>query len=142
MIDKLAEKNSEKGLTIMHFSIWFLRFFILAVILFVGVLAGQQAVEAFVNNIPNVVLKGLTIAGKFMPAVGFSILLKMLWSKALSIYYILGFILVVYLKLPLVAVAVLGVIMAVIVGTRDLDIFRLQNQRIAQAADEEEDFFK
>ena len=70
-------------------------------------------------------MNGLTVAGKFMPAVGFAILMKMLWSKELAIYYFLGFILVTYMELPLVAVSAIGIIIVLAVSSRDLQLIKL-----------------
>ena len=46
-------------------------------------------------------------------------LLQMLWNNKIAIYFLLGFILVAYLDLPLIAIAVLGTIIAVVTAQRD-----------------------
>lgn len=125
-IDRYAEENNEKAITAINFGAWFLRFAIFAVLMFIGVYLGQGPVQAFVNSIPKVVMNGLTVAGKFMPAVGFAILIKMLWSKELAIYYFLGFILVIYMGLPLVAVSAIGMIVVLAVCSRDLQLIKMQ----------------
>ena len=66
-------------------------------------------------------MNGLTVCGNLLPAVGMAMLLKLLWSKKICVYFFLGFVLVAYLKLPLIALAALG-------GSVGLD-------------EEEEDFF-
>ena len=43
----------------------------------------------------------------------------MLWDNKICIFYFLGFVLTAYLDLPLVALAVLGTIIAVAVGMND-----------------------
>ena len=113
--------------------------------MFIGVYLGQGPVQTFVNSIPAVVMNGLTVAGKFMPAVGFAILMKMLWSKELAIYYFLGFILVTYMELPLVAVSAIGIIIVLAVSSRDLQLIKMQqNAAVGQIAedytDDVEDF--
>ena len=62
---------------------------------------------------PNL-MAGLAATGGLLPAVGFAILMRMLWSKQLSPYYFLGFVLAAYLKLPSVAVAAIGIIIVVL----------------------------
>lgn len=126
-IDKYAEANNEKGIIAINFGTWFLRFFLFSCIMFVAVYVGQGPVQTFVTSIPDVIMRGLTAAGKFMPAVGFAILLKMLWSKELSIYFILGFILVIYMGLPLIAVSAIGAVIIVAVASRDLQMVKMQN---------------
>ena len=110
--------------------------------MFVGLLAGGTAIEAAINSIPAVVLTGLNTAGKFLPAVGLSILMKMLWNKELAIYFFLGFIMVVYLGLPQVAIAALAIIIVIAVAMRDMELNKLSRTRETTAPiDVEEDFF-
>ena len=142
-IDRLAEKNNAKGLIRMNFGLWFLRFLIVSICLFAAIMAGESAVQAFIDKIPAAVLSGLTLAGKFLPAVGLSILMKMLWTKELCAYFFLGFVLYTYLGLPHVAIAVIAGIIVVVVALRDKELFDMKNKGIAVASlvDEEEDFF-
>lgn len=141
-IDRLAEMNNARGLIIMNFGLWFLRFLIVAICLFASILAGQATVQTFIENIPQVILSGLTLAGKFLPAVGLSILMKMLWSKQLAGYFFLGFILYVYFELPHIAIAAIATIIVVVVAMRDKEIFDLKKMKTSTIViDEEEDFF-
>ena len=74
-----------------------------------------------------------------------AILMRMLWSKNLAVFYFAGFICVAYLNIPLVAVAVIGVIIAVTGALRDKEIFDLAKTKTAVAAQnvsEEEAFFE
>jgi len=157
-MDRFAAADNGKGIVRLHFGAWFFRFFLFALVVFFGILVGRSSVQAFVNNIPAVIMTGLTTMSGFLPAVGFAILLKMLWSKELAVYYFLGFILVSYLKLPLVAVAAIGAILVVISTTTDWKILQLEKRKpeVTTASDsiedatgnndaendEEEDFFK
>ena len=64
-------------------------------------------------------------------------------------FYFLGFVLSAYMKLPLIAIAVIGVIVAISIGMNDYKINRLSMQRVAAPAgnqssefdEEEEEFF-
>lgn len=138
LLDKYAEDNNLKGFTWLHYGCWIFRFLILSVFMFVGVYLGSDFVKAFVDSIPDVVMRGLTAAGSFLPAVGFSILLKMLWSKELAIYYFLGFILVIYFELPLIAVSALGLIVVVAIALRDLEMHELASARVTESSDDDE----
>ena len=142
---KLDSLDNDRAITFINFGAWLLRFTIFSVLMFIGVYLGQGPVQTFVNSIPAVVMNGLTVAGKFMPAVGFAILMKMLWSKELAIYYFLGFILVTYMELPLVAVSAIGIIIVLAVSSRDLQFIKMQqNAAVGQIAedytDDVEDF--
>ena len=76
-------------------------------------------------------MNGLNAVGALLPAVGMALLLQMLWSTELSIYFFLGFTLYQYLGLPMIAIAVLGVIIAIASGLRDKEIFDLTKKGVA-----------
>lgn len=127
VIDKWAAEGNERGLYLyMNFGVWLIKNIVFAAVVFFGILAGHNAVEVFVNNIPDVVMTGLTVAGKFLPAVGLAILMKMLWGKSIAPYYFFGFVLTIYLELPLIAVSALGIIIVLIVGYREIQLLKLE----------------
>ena len=64
--------------------------------------------------IPEVVTSGLDYATGLMPAVGIALLLKMMWSNKMAVYFFLGAALVTFLNVPMIGIAILGVILAVI----------------------------
>lgn len=130
IMDEMAKKANGKGIVYLHFSAWFLRFFIFSVVVFIGVLLGQNSIELFIQNIPEKMMRGLIALAGLLPAVGFAILLKMLWSKELAVYYFLGFILVVYFNIPLVALAALGIIIVWIVINRDKQLMNLEKNKL------------
>jgi len=80
-------------------------------------------------------------------------LLLLLWDNKLAQYYFLGVVLMAYLKLPLMAIAVLAAIVAVVVAERDMSEMKIMKNKPAAAAEakqtdekatisqEEEDFF-
>lgn len=155
LVDKVAADNNPKGLTRLHFGMWFVNYFTFSLSTFFAVLAGARPVQHLVNQIPPNLMAGLAATGGLLPAVGFAILMRMLWSKQLSPYYFLGFVLAAYLKLPSVAVAAIGIIIVVLQWIRDKQIMDIENkQKAAPAAnavthlettdqmdEEEEDFF-
>ncbi|MEQ9764157.1 PTS mannose/fructose/sorbose/N-acetylgalactosamine transporter subunit IIC [Streptococcus jiangjianxini] len=147
MVDKAAAENNQRALVGLHYGTWIIYYLIIAMISFIGILVGSGPVNSFVENIPQPLMNGLSAAGGLLPAVGFAMLMKLLWSNKLAVFYLLGFILTAYLQLPAVAVAVLGVIICVLVSQRDLEldaIARGANQ-VTTTYDskeaEEEDFF-
>ncbi len=114
----------------------------------IGGAISAEPVAAIVNQIPANVMSGLNAVGALLPAVGMALLLQMLWSTELSIYFFLGFTLYQYLGLPMIAIAVLGVIIAVASALRDKEIFDLTKKGVATQAvsgdsvtSDEEDFF-
>ncbi|MEQ7193130.1 PTS mannose/fructose/sorbose/N-acetylgalactosamine transporter subunit IIC [Enterococcus avium] len=142
--DRLAKEGKEKSIVALHFGLWVLKFLVFSIIVFVAVLVGSGPIKTFVDSIPDVVMNGLAVCGGLLPAAGFAILLKMLWEKKIAIFYFLGFALVAYLKLPLVALAIIGTVIAVSGAMRDKEILDLKNTKTAAVAaieDDEEDFF-
>lgn len=85
------------------------------VVAFVAILFGSSAVQAFVDNIPEKIMYALELTGKILPAVGFALLLQPMMNKKNMIYFILGFISVTYLKLPIMAVTIFALGIAFIV---------------------------
>jgi len=119
LVDKYAKENNPRAIAIMHYSMWFINYFIFSLITFFSVLEGAKPVQQLINSIPDNLMAGLAATGGLLPAVGFAILMRMLWSKQLAPYYFLGFILVAYLDLPSVAVAVLGIIIVLVTSFKD-----------------------
>ena len=146
--DKMAAEGNEKGLAVQHYVLWFVKYAGFGLIAFLGVYLGAEPVAAIVNQIPANVMNGLNAVGALLPAVGMALLLQMLWSTELSIYFFLGFTLYQYLGLPMIAIAVLGVIIAVASALRDKELFDLKKNGVAtqavsgdSATSDEEDFF-
>ena len=144
--DRMAKAGNERGLAIQHYAIWFLNYGAFACVAFLGVYLGAEPVSQIMDQIPANVMNGLNAVGALLPAVGMALLLKMLWSGQLAVYFFLGFILYIYLGLPMVAVAGIGVVFAVIQALRDKELFDFEHKGIAtagigDATSEEEDFF-
>lgn len=138
--------GSEKRLLMVRWIGWFVKYFLLAIPSFLAVYIGAEPVAALASQIPENVIAGFTTCGNLLPAVGMALLLKMLWDKKLAVYYLLGFVLVIYLNLPMVAVAALGAVIVVVTALRDMEILDLKKHGIAASSssaeeEEEEDFF-
>ncbi|AXX65095.1 PTS sugar transporter subunit IIC [Bombilactobacillus bombi] len=155
VVDKVAASDNQKGLIWTHFGMWFLNYFVFSLVTFFSILAGAKPVQHLVSAIPQNLMAGLSATGGLLPAVGFAILMRMLWSKKLSPFYFLGFILTAYLQLPSVAVAAIGIIIVVLQWQRDKQIMDIENKQVAlksqsavvtntnanEMEQEEEDFF-
>lgn len=138
--------GSEKRLLMVRWVGWFVKYFLLAIPSFLAVYIGAEPVAALASQISENVIAGFTTCGNLLPAVGMALLLKMLWDKKLAVYYLLGFVLVIYLNLPMVAVAAFGAVIVVVTALRDMEILDLKKRGIAASAsspeeEEEEDFF-
>ena len=60
-------------------------------------------------------MRGLKVAAGLLPAVGFALLLQPMMNAKNAIYFIVGFVLLAYLQLPVLATTIIGVAVAYIV---------------------------
>ena len=91
--------------------------------------------QAVVDAIPAVVTSGLSIACGILPAMGFAMLARMIMNKKVAPFFFLGFLLSSYFGVPVVGIAFLGVIAALI----KID-FTNSNQVTVQGGMDDEDF--
>ncbi|SEN72957.1 PTS system, mannose-specific IIC component [Amphibacillus marinus] len=112
--DMYAKKADFRGVTIMMWipvSLFFLSTFIPS---FLAIMLGATRVEGFINAVPDAIMAGLGVAGVLLPAIGFALLLDMLYSKKMAVFFFVGFLLVSYTALDTMAIALLGACLAVI----------------------------
>lgn len=126
--DKFAAEGNEKGIVRLHFGLWGLQWAIYSLIPFFAILFGSKATQRVLEMIPDVIIHGLSVAGNLLPAVGMAMLMKILWDNHVSAFYFLGFLIVAYFKVPLIAVAVLAIIVAATVAQRDFQIKKVEQQ--------------
>lgn len=136
---RLAKAANFKGLYLLNLGGLVLQCAMYFVVAFAAILFGSAAVSTFVDNLPAVVLSGLKVAGGLLPAVGFALILRPMMDKKNFLYFLLGFVFITYLNLPIMAVTVLGVVLAFII------VFELgpvkANKEAAVAAGGMEDLF-
>ncbi|HEM5687963.1 PTS mannose/fructose/sorbose/N-acetylgalactosamine transporter subunit IIC [Streptococcus suis] len=65
-----------------------------------------------VEMIPPVLLTGLSVAGKMLPAIGFAMILSVMAKKELIPFVLLGYVCAAYLQLPVIGIAIVGSIFA------------------------------
>ena len=120
--DIYAENGNISGIQIMHY-VAIILFFVSAFLpSFLAILLGSSVVESGINLVPKVILDGLSIAGGLLPALGFALLLQLMVNKKLAPYFVLGFVLMTYFKLSIIAVAIIGIILAILIeqGTSNM----------------------
>jgi len=110
--DIYAENGDTKGIArINYLGMLFLGLFY-AVIAFLPIYFGADLAKEVVGSLPQWFIAGLAAAGGMMPAIGFAMLLKIMYKKEYAAFLVIGFILVTYLKLPLLAVAAVATCIA------------------------------
>lgn len=113
-VERMCETGNARGIERMHIALSFLPDLPKIIILFLALMVGSGPAERLVAAIPQVVIDGLDFASDLMPAVGIALLLRMMWSKKMAVYFFLGVILVAFLGLPMISIAALGIVLAVV----------------------------
>ena len=115
------------------------------IVLYIAVGAGITGLEAFLAACPAWVMTGFSAAGGMMTAVGFGILLSMIWDSKICIFYFVGFICAKSLGLSSLGIAVIGTAIALTIFFIQKDIVDAKGSAASQAvstgANSEEDFF-
>lgn len=88
-------------------------FFIRAVPTFLAIYFGSGLIEGIVNQLPKVVMGGLAVSGKMIPAIGIGLLMMMMIKDAkMWVFLILGFVLSSYLKLSILPISLIALTFA------------------------------
>lgn len=131
--DKCAERGDANGVARLHLFSFLSYAVVMAVIIAVCFYAGSPAVEAFLAIIPQFVMDGLSVASGVLPALGFAMLANMLLNKKVAPFFMIGFVLAAYLGMPVLGIAILGVMIALL-------ITMASGNNIAMEVSEDEDF--
>lgn len=110
---KHASEGNFKGVTRMALIMGVFMYFFNAIVVFLGVQLGAEALGNFLGSMPGWVMSGLGGAGKILPAIGMALLLNMLFDKKVVAFFFLGFVLSIYLGLPSIAIAVIAVVIGI-----------------------------
>lgn len=113
--DKYAKEANYKGIALcmwLPIGLFFLSTFLPT---FLAILLGAGKVTDLVNAVPSVILEGLQVAGNLLPAVGFALLMDMLFTKKMAVFFFLGFLVAAYGGLNITAIALLAACVAVII---------------------------
>ncbi|NRY61906.1 PTS mannose/fructose/sorbose/N-acetylgalactosamine transporter subunit IIC [Clostridium beijerinckii] len=125
-----AKKADFRGIAIMMWIPVLLFFLSTFIPTFLAIMLGANAVTALINSIPKIILEGLGIAGSLLPAVGFALLMDMLLSKKMAVFFFIGFLLASYAKLDITAIALFGACVAFILN---IYINTKENNTVKQA---------
>jgi PTS system mannose-specific IID component len=112
--NEYAEQGDWNKLQWLHILSGLLKPLLMGLITFLALLLGADVMKTFLDQIPEWVNTGLQVAGNMLPALGFALLMNVMFNKKVAPYFFLGFILSSYLKLPMIAIGTLGVIVALI----------------------------
>jgi fructoselysine and glucoselysine-specific PTS system IID component len=113
--NQYADDGDYKKIQRLHILSGLLRPLLMGIIILLALQLGAGAMKSFLDMIPAWVQSGLQVAGNMLPALGFALLMNLMFNKTVAPYFFLGFMLAAYLKLPVIAIGGLGVIIALIV---------------------------
>ncbi len=113
--NQYAEEGSFRKIERLHIFSGLLKPMLMGLLTFLSLQLGSGVIKSFLDTIPEWVHSGLQVAGNMLPALGFALLMNLMFNKKVAPYFFLGFILSAYLKLPMIAIGGLGVIIALIV---------------------------
>lgn len=85
----------------------------IAIPVFLAIFFGSEYVQKVFSIMPKAVMDGLNIAGGIMPALGFGMLLSLMLNKKLWIFFLIGFAVSAYGKIPTIGLGIIGVIAAI-----------------------------
>ncbi|MEJ1241930.1 PTS system mannose/fructose/sorbose family transporter subunit IID [Chryseolinea sp. T2] len=100
----------------LHIGSGLLKPLLMGVVVYLSLELGAGVMKSFLETIPPWVNKGLHVAGNMLPALGIALLMNVMFNKKLAPWFFLGFLLASFLQLPMIAVAALGVVLALIVS--------------------------
>ncbi|WP_428772566.1 PTS mannose/fructose/sorbose/N-acetylgalactosamine transporter subunit IIC [Vibrio sp.] len=106
---------------------------------FVAVYFGNQYIEGVMASLPQLVIDTMTVLGGILPAVGIAILLKQIIKEnTMLIYFLVGFVGVVFLQLNMVGLVIIGGLFALLHYNYKPD--PLPAQGVTTQPDEEDEF--
>lgn len=126
---RYAGEGNWRGVQRLHVLSGFIKPLLMALVGFLALQLGAGVMKSFLDKIPTWVNTGLQVAGNLLPALGFALLMNLLFHKRVAPYFFLGFLLAAYLKMPVIAIGGLGVIIAFLVT--------LEKPRVGVSAEED-----
>ncbi|WP_233116381.1 PTS mannose/fructose/sorbose transporter subunit IIC [Aggregatibacter actinomycetemcomitans] len=111
--DDYASQANFRGIELCHFAGLSLQALRVAIpTFFVALVAGT--VTHALNSIPEVVTRGLQIAGGFIVVVGYAMVINMMRAGALMPFFFLGFVIASFSGYNLVGLGILGTCLAIL----------------------------
>lgn len=108
--DKSAEEGRVSGISFAHWVIGLITVVRRFLLVFLGFYFGAEAMSGIIDAIPQKIISGMDAAAGLLPALGFAMLMRMILNKRLVPFYFLGFVLSAYLNMPVLGVAIIGIV--------------------------------
>lgn len=112
-VDVWADEGDYQSINRFHVGYGVLKLLFMTSLVVMAVWLGTDAITNFINFIPESIMGGLGKASDLLPAVGFAMLINIMWDKRLIPLYFVGFALSAYLGLDVMAITILSLGLAV-----------------------------
>lgn len=110
MGDKCAEDGNARGIVVCNVLLpTILSFFMRFPVPFLANMYGANAVQNFMNSIPEWLTHGFSVAGGLLPALGFALTLFVIGKKELLPLFFIGYFLVIISKITVFEAAIFGI---------------------------------
>lgn len=113
--EQYAEKGEYRKIEWMQYCGIFNTMLTSGIPVLLTVVFGPKLVGSIIQYIPAWLSGGLSVAGGLLPAVGIGLLLRYLPVKSYFGYLVVGFVMAVYLNIPIMGIALLGAAVALII---------------------------
>ena len=141
--EKLASQGKHKKMLGQGIAVSFLSTAISAVVMFFAIAYGTQGLSSLLAAMPAWVMTGLGAASTMMLGIGIAILTSMIWSNKVGVFFFLGFVMAKSMGLSTLAIAIIGIVIAVAIFMQDKDVIDLKNSlgKKSQSSEEGEGGF-
>ncbi|MGX7013404.1 PTS mannose/fructose/sorbose transporter subunit IIC [Vagococcus silagei] len=112
--DKKAQEGSFKGVEMFHLIALALQGLRIAIPAAIVVSVSPEIVTSALHAIPDVITGGLAVAGGFIVAVGYAMVINMMATSKLWPFFFIGFALAAVSQLNLIAMGLIGLALALI----------------------------
>jgi PTS system mannose-specific IIC component len=113
--DKAADNGNFRTIDYLHVGALGLQMLRVAIpALLVAVTVGTDVVQNLLTAIPEVITGGLNVAGGMIVVVGYAMVINMMRTGALMPFLYLGFVIAAFTDFNLVALGVIGVVLAIV----------------------------
>lgn len=112
--DRMAERADTKGIERVNYLALLVLGIFYFLCAFLPIYFGAGHAKTLIAVLPARLIDGLGVAGGIMPAIGFAMLMKIMMKNRYIPYFILGFVAAAWLKLPILAIAVTALAIALI----------------------------
>ncbi|AKC60601.1 PTS mannose/fructose/sorbose transporter subunit IIC [Blochmannia endosymbiont of Camponotus (Colobopsis) obliquus] len=113
--DDAAKHGNLLALNWIHISALMLQAMRVAIpAMIIAISVNTETVHNLLSSIPEVITKGLSIAGGIIVVVGYAMVINMMRTGYLMPFFYLGFVIIAFTNFNLIALGVIGAIMAIL----------------------------